>query len=130
MDATDGIGIFCIGCRLASRRIAKQSWGKLEVDDYLMCLVVITFTGVMVCVNQVSINGSSYMSPEVAATLTPKSRRSAVWGSKMTFALEHFTLSSLWLVKGCLLLVYNRLTWVDLPAGHVRTGIADMRSLG
>ncbi|PLN85040.1 hypothetical protein BDW42DRAFT_191123 [Aspergillus taichungensis] len=104
------IGIFCIGCRLTSRRIAKQSWRKLEVDDYLMCVVVITFTGVMVCVNQVSINGSNYMSPEIAATLTPESRRSAVWGSKMTFALEHFTLSSLWLVKGCLLLVYNRLT--------------------
>lgn len=96
----------------------------------MMGLVVISFTGVMVCVNQVSINGSNYMSPEIAAKLTPESRRSAVWGSKMTFALEHFTLSSLWLVKGCLLLVYNRLTWVDSPVGHVATGNADMRSLG
>ena len=95
-----------------------------------MCVVVITFTGVMVCVNQVSINGSNYMSPEIAATLTPESRRSAAWGSKMTFALEHFTLSSLWLVKGCLRLVYNRLTWVDPPVGHIGTRNTNMRCIG
>ena len=38
----------------------------------------------------------------------------------MTFILEHFTLVSLWLVKACLLIIYNRLTyassWVDTLA--------------
>ncbi|OJJ29833.1 hypothetical protein ASPWEDRAFT_46594 [Aspergillus wentii DTO 134E9] len=104
------IGIFTIAARMISRRIARSSWKKLEADDYIMMVVTITFTGVIVCVNETATYGSNYLPAGEAEQLDKKGREDAVWGSKMTFALEHFTLASLWMIKGCLLLIYNRLT--------------------
>ena len=60
--------------------------------------------------NEVAKNGSNYMSPEIAASLTPEEVDRAVYGSKMTLALEMFTLATVWLVKACLLILYHRLT--------------------
>ena len=54
------------------------------------------------------------MSPEYAATLTPDQLAMAVYGSKMTLVLELFTITTLWLVKFCLLILYHRLTLVLL----------------
>lgn len=50
------------------------------------------------------------MEPEVAAKLDEKGIAQAVWGSKMTFVLEIFTLTATWTVKACLLMLYGRLT--------------------
>ncbi|KAE8409012.1 hypothetical protein BDV37DRAFT_294554 [Aspergillus pseudonomiae] len=94
----------------ASRRIARKSWKKLQTDDYLMLVILITFTGVVVSVNETAQHGSNYIPPEKALSLTEEEREDAIYGSKMTFILEHFTLVSLWLVKACLLIIYNRLT--------------------
>jgi len=68
----------------------------------------------MASLNEVAKNGSSYMSPEYAATLTPDQLAMAVYGSKMTLVLELFTITTLWLVKFCLLILYHRLTLVLL----------------
>ncbi|KAF7596027.1 hypothetical protein BBP40_003807 [Aspergillus hancockii] len=102
--------VLLIACRMVSRRISRKSWKKLQVDDYLMMCILVTFTGVVVCVNQTAQHGSNYLPPGKAETLTEEEIEDAVWGSKMTFALEHFTLFSLWMVKACLLTMYNRLT--------------------
>lgn len=115
MSTTDGehrLGIVTIVCRMISRRIARQSWKGLQVDDYMMMVVAVSFTGVIVCVNETAIHGSNYLPAREAEQLTDSARQSAIWGSKMTFALEHFTLTSLWMVKGCLLILYSRLTYV------------------
>lgn len=61
-------------------------------------------------VNEVAKNGSNYMSPEEAAALTPDEVAKVIYGSKMTLALEMFTLATVWLVKACLLFLYYRLT--------------------
>lgn len=50
------------------------------------------------------------MEPEVAASLSPSGVAQAVFGSKMTFVLEIFTMTATWTVKACLLLLYARLT--------------------
>lgn len=55
-------------------------------------------------------NGSNYMSPEVAASLSPEEVEMAVYGSKMTLVLELFTLTCVWSAKACLLFLYHRLT--------------------
>ncbi|KAE8421981.1 hypothetical protein BDV36DRAFT_303747 [Aspergillus pseudocaelatus] len=95
---------------MASRRIARKSWRKLQTDDYLMVVILFTFTGVVVCVNETAQHGSNYIPLEKALSLTEEEHDDAVYGSIMTFILEHFTLVSLWLVKACLLIIYNRLT--------------------
>jgi hypothetical protein len=70
----------------------------------------LTFTADFVCINQVAINGSNFMDPEVAAALTPQKKDNAIWSSKMTLAVEMFTLATTWFVKSCLLIMYHRLT--------------------
>lgn len=69
-----------------------------------------TFTADIWSINETAKNGSNYMSDEVAASLTPDEVAKAVYGSKMTLALEIFTLTTVWTVKACLLLLYHRLT--------------------
>ena len=60
-------------------------------------------------VNEVAKNGSNYMTPEVAASLTPEQVDMAIYGSKMTLVLEMFTLTCIWTIKACLLILYYRL---------------------
>lgn len=57
-----------------------------------------------------AINGSNYVANDVIATMTDDEKAAAVWGSKMLLALEEFELGTLWLVKACLLLLYDRMT--------------------
>jgi hypothetical protein len=76
----------------------------------MMVFALVNFTGVVVCINEVAKNGSNYMEPEAAAALDAKGVAQAVWGSKMTFVLEIFTLTATWTVKACLLMLYARLT--------------------
>ncbi|KAK0710832.1 hypothetical protein B0H67DRAFT_554900 [Lasiosphaeris hirsuta] len=69
-----------------------------------------TFTTFTVAVNEVAKNGSNYLDPEVAAALTPDEVATAVYGSKMVLFMELSTLTTVWLVKACLLFLYYRLT--------------------
>jgi hypothetical protein len=39
----------------------------------------------------------------------------AIFGSKMAFVLEESLISTIWLIKACLLLMYHRFTWVEIP---------------
>ena len=83
--------------------------GLLCPFQSLLCLQF-TFTGDVVSVNQVAVNGSNYLPPGEAEKLSTEEVKAAVWGSKMTVALEEFQLTTTWLVKACLLLMYSRLT--------------------
>ncbi|KPM40205.1 hypothetical protein AK830_g6357 [Neonectria ditissima] len=93
-----------------ARRMKLGKWRRLEIEDYLICFALVNFTGVVVCINEVAKNGSNYMEPDVAAHLSPEGKARAIFGSKMTFVLEIFTLTATWTVKACLLLLYGRLT--------------------
>jgi hypothetical protein len=73
-------------------------------------LLQLTFTGVIVSTMQVATNGSNYLPPGAAELLTEPEIVSAIWGSKMTLILEEFTLTTTWLIKACMLLMYSRLT--------------------
>lgn len=52
------------------------------------------------------------MSDAAAASLTPEGVRRAIYGSKMTLVTEMFTLTTIWGLKGCLCMMYHRLTLV------------------
>lgn len=104
------VGILTALARFASRRMLFGSFKKYQLDDYLMLLTVIAFTGVVVSTNQVAENGSNYVPDGVVQTWSPEQVQRAIWGSKMLVALEEFMLATLWLVKACLLLLYSRMT--------------------
>ena len=72
-----------------------------------------TLTGVVVSSNQVAMNGSNYVAEGVVDTWTPDQVERATWGSKMLVVLEEFMLTTLWLVKAGLLLLYYRMTYVQ-----------------
>ncbi|KAL8981009.1 MAG: hypothetical protein Q9177_005710, partial [Variospora cf. flavescens] len=73
-------------------------------------IVKVTFTGVIVSVNQVSHNLSNYLPPGVAEKFTPEEHENAVYGSKFVLVLEEFMLANTWLCKACLLILYHQMT--------------------
>ncbi|KAH8803245.1 hypothetical protein F5884DRAFT_682416 [Xylogone sp. PMI_703] len=93
-----------------ARWVQLGSLKKFQLDDGLMLLVVVTFTGVVVSTNEVATHESNYLPPEELARLTPDEVKSAIWGSKMNLVLEEFTLTTIWLIKACILIMYSRLT--------------------
>ncbi|KAL8945868.1 MAG: hypothetical protein Q9222_007654, partial [Ikaeria aurantiellina] len=103
-------GVLLIAARLVSRRLLLGSFAKLQIDDWLMVFVIVTFTGVIVSVNQVSENLSNYLPPGTAETFTPQEHDNAVYGSKFVMILEEFMLANTWLCKACLLILYHQMT--------------------
>ncbi|KAL8989206.1 MAG: hypothetical protein Q9169_008408 [Polycauliona sp. 2 TL-2023] len=103
-------GILLIAARILSRRILLGSFQKLQVDDWIMCFVIVTFTGVIVSVNQVSHNLSNYLPEGVAEEFTPEEHANAIYGSKFVMILEEFMLANTWLCKACLLILYHQMT--------------------
>ncbi|QRD94790.1 hypothetical protein F9C07_1826748 [Aspergillus flavus] len=119
-----GVGLLIIGCRLISRRIRLKSWSELQMDDVLMGVIALTFTGVTVSANNVArVSSDPIVHQE---NPTPDAYSLMIWGNKMVFTLEQFALVTIWLVKCCLLIIYNRLTLmtkehlvVKIVAGYV-----------
>lgn len=60
--------------------------------------------------NQVAANRSNYLAPGVFQTLNAAEVENAVFGSKFVFACEELKLATIWGVKACLLIFYNRMT--------------------
>jgi len=102
------LGILIIAARMTSQYLRAGSITKLGVEDYMMLFVAGTYTADIWAINQVAYNGSNYMAPEVAAALSPEGVQQAIWGSKMTLALEMFTLTTEWVAKLCLVILYHR----------------------
>jgi len=94
---------------------------KFVCRTYILTCLKVTFTLDCWSINEVAINGSNYMSPEAAASLSPQGVQQAIYGSKMTLVTEMLTLTTQWGLKGCLCLMYHRLTSVS--PGHGPTTI-------
>ncbi|CAG9951492.1 unnamed protein product [Clonostachys rosea f. rosea IK726] len=103
------LGVALVICRMVSRRMKLGKWRNLMIDDYLMLFALGNCTVVVVSINEVAKKGSNYLSPKDAVVLTPDGIQKAVYGSKMTFVLEICTITCIWTVKACLLILYSRL---------------------
>ncbi|KAL8652598.1 MAG: hypothetical protein Q9226_004203, partial [Calogaya cf. arnoldii] len=79
--------ILLIAARIISRRMLLGSFSKLQVDDWIMIFVVLTFTGVIVSVNQVSHNLSNYLPDGAAEQFTPQERENAVYRGRFVMIL-------------------------------------------
>src|ERR1700712_417822 len=106
-------GIFIVACRLLSRTLNAGSIKKLrlQVDDWLMLVAVASYTAFIVIINKEVIYSSNLIDPsQDVNTLTPNDIKQRAYGSKLTVVVEQLQCLTVWLLKGCLLILYLRLT--------------------
>jgi hypothetical protein len=80
-----------------------------------MLFAVVWYTLLCVALNQVaSGGGSNLMTPEDKKNMTDKSYHERVSGSKWVFVSEHSFILCVWALKACMLVIYARITYVEL----------------
>ncbi|KAF2678496.1 hypothetical protein K458DRAFT_348156 [Lentithecium fluviatile CBS 122367] len=100
------VGVCLILSRIICRLITLRSPRKLQLDDWMMAFILIPFTGTVVCANKALLPGQ-----------TTPTNHDIQWTRKMRFTLEELQISTNWLVKACLLVLYRRI----FPASTSRT---------
>ncbi|KAE8334228.1 hypothetical protein BDV24DRAFT_170402 [Aspergillus arachidicola] len=105
-----GVSVVIIILRFLSRLLLAKSVKSLQVEDYLMLLVLCFYTCLVVTLTRIEHVQTNLMKPGDEAYLTPESIKSRVYGSKLVLATEQCMLATIWGCKGCLLLLYARLT--------------------
>ncbi|CAI6341208.1 unnamed protein product [Periconia digitata] len=94
-----GVGVCLIIVRIVSRLLTLRSLAKLQLDDWLMIIVVAPFTGIVICANFTLPIHASERTNEIEI----------VRSLKMRFTLEVLQITTNWLVKACLLILYWRI---------------------
>ncbi|KAI8718098.1 hypothetical protein NCS52_00887800 [Fusarium sp. LHS14.1] len=123
-------------CRMISRRMLLGSIKKLQVEDYLMLFAMITDTVLMVGMSIVSKTSSNLIDPNDKHVMSQAEIDERVHGSKWVLVVEQMQIITIWTMKYCLLLMYNRLTMslrqniaVKFVAGYVTLGLVLMEIL-
>ncbi|KAK0634541.1 hypothetical protein B0T17DRAFT_611535 [Bombardia bombarda] len=109
------LSIIAIGMRIMSQRLrfGPSFWRKFQADDYLMLAAVLTIGGVgaaSVLVIKYRASEPEVNNKAIVASWTPERLYQAKLANKMLIALEEFWLTTLWLLKACLLILYTRMT--------------------
>lgn len=130
------ITLLVVGARIASRKFLLGSFRKFQADDVLMLAAVASNTIFMVAINLLNGKDSNLIDPAHVPVLTPSEIRARTIGSKLVLVVEQTQITTTWLVKACLLLMYNRLTFsnvqkicLKLVAGYVAFGFVVMEVL-
>lgn len=66
----------------------------------------------MVGMGIISHTSSNLIDPHDKTTLTPEDIKNRVYGSKWVLVVEQMQCITIWTIKFCLLIMYNRLTFV------------------
>jgi hypothetical protein len=67
----------------------------------------------MVCMHYIIHTSSNLIAPTEDVTgFSPEDIQGRVFGSKLVLIVEQMQIVTVWLIKSCLLLLYNRMTWV------------------
>ncbi|RMZ66968.1 family decarboxylase [Pyrenophora seminiperda CCB06] len=105
--------------RLISRRLHRGSWKLLQADDYLILVAMATDTVLITIMHKVAKTSSNLIPPgDDVSTYSEEEIRGRIYGSKLVLAVEQMQLTTIWLIKACLLIMYNRMTMV-LPQHKV-----------
>ncbi|KAI0506398.1 hypothetical protein F5B22DRAFT_453168 [Xylaria bambusicola] len=105
-----GITILVVIARIVCRKILLGSFKKFQTDDILMLIAVVTDTIFLVTMNILHTTNTNLIDPQNPPILTPQEIDSRVYGSKLVLVVEQMQIATTWLVKGCLLIMYSRLT--------------------
>jgi len=107
-----GLGVFIVACRFLSRGLLFKSIRKFQIDDWLMIVTLCTDIVFVVAINICAHTSSNLLAPgEDVSQFTAHERAERIYGSKMVLVVEQMQCCTVWLVKACLLLLYNRLTY-------------------
>ncbi|OJJ45575.1 hypothetical protein ASPZODRAFT_17024 [Penicilliopsis zonata CBS 506.65] len=123
------VGVMSVVLRFIAR-IRRLGAQNLQADDYLMIFAVVWYTILCVALNQVASGGGSNLMDEAAIeALTPAIKKERIRGSKWVFVSEHSFILSIWAMKGCMLVIYARLTeglhqrrWINWCSIYVACG--------
>ncbi|KAH7121358.1 hypothetical protein EDB81DRAFT_847494 [Dactylonectria macrodidyma] len=96
--------------RTISRYMLLGSIKKLQIEDYLMFIAMLSDTILMIGMNIISHTSSNLIDPEDTTELTPENIQERILGSKWVLVVEQMQCITIWTTKACLLLMYNRLT--------------------
>ncbi|QPC76880.1 hypothetical protein HYE68_007632 [Fusarium pseudograminearum] len=131
-----GLSWVIVVARLISRRMLLGSVKKLQVEDYLMIIAMFTDTLLMVGMSIISQTSSNLIDPSEHVVLDAAEIARREYGSKWVLVVEQMQILTIWLMKYCLLLMYNRLTMslsqnlaVKFVAAYVTAGFVVMEIL-
>ncbi|KAK7177496.1 hypothetical protein PSPO01_16453 [Paraphaeosphaeria sporulosa] len=97
--------------RLVSRKLHHGSWKALGVDDYLICVAMVSMTALMGAMHMVVRSSSNLIAPdEDISEFSPDEIQRRIYGSKLVLVVEQMQCCTIWLLKACLLLMYKRMT--------------------
>ena len=115
--------------RLISRRLHRGSWKRLQWDDYLILLAMASRSHDIICLaanrtqatdtvliavmQAISKTNSNLIPPgDDISNYSAAEIRSRIYGSKLVLVVEQMQILTIWLIKSCLLIMYNRMTSV------------------
>ncbi|KAF2848418.1 hypothetical protein T440DRAFT_401513 [Plenodomus tracheiphilus IPT5] len=104
--------VMMIGARLISRKILFRSWKGLQIDDWIMGLIITFCYTLLLVLSNRWLKVQSNLEPATFdfSTLTTEELTRRRYGSKLVIVLEQSQILSIWLCKACLLIMYHRLT--------------------
>ncbi|KIV99614.1 uncharacterized protein PV09_08789 [Verruconis gallopava] len=126
------VGFVLFFGRLWSRAILKQSWKKLQIDDYTMVLTFCCYVVLLVLLNYSCHYSTNEYPPEQLEGILndPREVQDRIYGSKIVVGLNQAYLVTLWGVKACLLMLYYNMTrdtanniWVRLVICYTVFGL-------
>ena len=116
-----GCCVALVACRILSRTLLFGTIKSLKVDDWLMILTLAPYTVLIVTINIVTNTSSNLIAPgEDVNTFSQADRDERIYGSKLILVVEQMQCCTVWLVKACLLILYNRLTYVSIDWSDLR----------
>jgi len=68
------------------------------------------YTAMLIVINIENYTPTNLINPADNITLTPEDIAKREYGSKLVLVTEHLQMVVIWSVKGCLLILYSRLT--------------------
>ncbi|KAF2447430.1 hypothetical protein P171DRAFT_470702 [Karstenula rhodostoma CBS 690.94] len=105
-----GLTVVVVGARLLSRRMLFKSFKALQADDWLMLFLMCAYTALLGVIHILSYTPTNLVKPGDNIVLTPEDIKKREYGSKLVLVTEHLQMIVIWSVKGCLLMLYSRLT--------------------
>ncbi|KAI4592931.1 hypothetical protein KJ359_010183 [Pestalotiopsis sp. 9143b] len=131
------ITVTVVAARLISRRMLHGSFFKLQIDDFVMILSLVSLTVVTVGVRVLTYTPTNLIKNIDEVDLTDEEdMANRVFGSKMVIVVEQMQIFLIWSVKVCLLIMYSRLTtslkqhlFVKITAGYVALSFVVMEIL-
>ncbi|KAI1080374.1 hypothetical protein F5B20DRAFT_580408 [Whalleya microplaca] len=125
-----------VSARITSRRYLFGSFKKMQIDDILILIVMMTDTVLMVGMTILSHTSSNLINPDDHSVLSPDDIKERTLGSKLVLVVEQMQIITIWTIKCCLLILYSRLTMslkqniaVKFVSAYVAVGFVVMEIL-